>query len=326
MIAMTHALWLWAATATSAATDAERSRRLDDNRACMACHPDQSLQWLASPHAGAFVDGPFLSALAREPRAFCRGCHAPEQAPEVTSATAAAGIGVACVSCHVMPDVDPTAVTVAGVARHPDLTPVDCDGCHEFAFPDGSVRVEPLLMQRTIVEHAGSTMPAAACSSCHARTDADGRHDHRMAVAGDAAMLQRALDVRVERTEQGLRIELRVLAAAHAVPTGDLFRRIEVGAVALDVVEPRAPALRWLSRRFDTRAQTNAIAVITEVADDRVAADGRARVIELRVPAASRRAVAWWVEHQRVAFPRGYEPAAQLDGRIPMAGGVLPSP
>jgi hypothetical protein len=60
-----------------------------------------------------------------------------------------------------------------------------------------------------------------------------------------------------------------------------------------------------------------------EIEDDRVPADGTARVVELALPDLGARPVVWWVEHQRVAFPRGGERFAVLDGRTPMAGGLL---
>lgn len=317
---LTAALLAWAH-----APQQERDARLELNRGCMGCHVDEAAQWLASPHAGAFVDGPFQAAHAREPRAFCRACHAPEQAPSLRTATAAAGVGVACVSCHL--DRDRDAAALLQQPGHPALgRAADCGGCHEFDFPDAAIRHEPLLMQRTMQEHAVSPFAGASCESCHMREHAPGRHDHTIAAARDSALLERALDVVVERTDRGLRLELRVLAAGHAVPTGDLFRRLEVGATVLDVTTPRAPALRWLSRRFDDRPQANAVTVLMEIGDDRVPADGSVRVVELVVPDGGTRPIAWWVEHQRVAFPRGNERHAPLDGRMPMAGGIVPAP
>ncbi|HWB81890.1 MAG TPA: multiheme c-type cytochrome [Nannocystaceae bacterium] len=290
-----------------AAASPDPRRELD--AACMGCHVDATAQWLASPHATSFVDGPFQSAHRREPQAFCRACHAPEQDPAIVEATTAAGFGISCVTCH----VDDDTVAASTSASHPALrAAIDCDGCHEFDFPDAALREHPLQMQRTVSEHDVSPFAATPCAGCHMPQD-----DHRMRAE---TLLESAIDVRVARTNDGVRLELRVLAAGHAVPTGDLFRRLEVGAMIVDPRAPQGPALRYLSRRFDDGVQSNAIAVLMETADDRVPADGTARIVELALPDADARPIVWWVEHQRVAFPRGGE---ALDGRTPMAGGLL---
>ncbi len=295
--------------------------RLELDARCMGCHPDATVQWLASPHATSFVDGPFLTAHHREPQAFCRGCHAPEQDPAITFATAAAGRGVTCVTCHVDHGDEDAALAVG---EHPRVrSTIDCDACHEFDFPDAAVRERPLQMQRTVSEHAASPFAATPCAGCHMPTQGE-RRDHRMRAASDPALLATALDVQASRTPEGVRVELRVVGAGHAVPTGDLFRRLEVGAIVYDPRAPEPPALRWLSRRFERRVQANAIAALLETGDDRVPADGSPRIVELRLPSAGDRPIVWWVEHQRVAFPRGGERFAALDGRTPMAGGLLP--
>ncbi len=313
---MMLALVLWlAATKATAVED-----RVTDNAACVACHPTQALQWAGSQHATAFTDEPFQSALAREPQAFCRACHAPEQDPRETSISPASALGIGCVTCHL--DADAPAVSVAGHgALH---QPLGCGECHEFGFPDNALRQHPLAMQRTVTEHRESPTAASGCDSCHMTRDFAGRHDHRFAVTRNPEMLERALRVEVERVAPDrLRIRLEVVGAGHAVPTGDLFRRLELGAIVLDVAHPSSPARRWLGRRFDTRVETSGIALIHEIADERVPPTG-VREVFLALPEAEGHDIAWWVTHQRVAFPRGPNPAsAVLEGETPMAGGVI---
>lgn len=313
---MTLAIGLWlAALGARAAAD-----RVDLNAACVGCHPIQASQWQGSQHATAFTDAPFQAALLREPRAFCRGCHAPEQDAARTAITAASSIGVGCVSCH----VDPTAAVEVADGHVAMRTAVDCDGCHEFGFPDDALRSHPLAMQRTVSEHRASPMSDQSCTSCHLPRDAAGLHDHRIAVTRDPEVLARALDVEAERIGPGsVRVRLAVVGAGHAVPTGDLFRRLEVGAVAIDPLHPQPPALRWLGRRFATRVEPTGISVIAEIADERLPPGGT-RELVLQVPGGAGREVVWWVSHQRVAFPRGRDPAAAvIDGETPIAGGLL---
>jgi len=313
---------LFAVLAAMGSRAAADEARLELDARCMGCHPDATAEWLSSPHATSFVDAPFMTAHWREPQAFCRGCHAPEQDPAITFATEAAGRGITCVTCHVEHGSEDAALDASD---HPRMrTSIDCDACHEFDFPDAAVRERPLQMQRTVSEHAVSPFAATPCAGCHMPALAE-RRDHRMRAATNAELLSVALDVQVSRTAEGVRLELRVLAAGHAVPTGDLFRRLEVGAMIVDPRAPERPALRWLSRRFERGVQADAISLLVETGDDRVPADGSPRTVELPLPTAGSRPILWWVEHQRVAFPRGGEPFAALDGRTPMAGGLLPA-
>jgi len=294
--------------------------RVAMNVACIGCHPIQAAQWEGSEHATAYTDAPFQAALLREPQAFCRACHAPEQDARLSAITPASSIGVGCVGCH----LDPVA-TPGADGRHLSMrAAVDCDGCHEFGFPDDALRAHPLAMQRTVSEHRSSPFGDQGCASCHLPRDAAGLHDHRIAVTRDPDTLARALAIAAERVGPSrIRVRLAVVGAGHAVPTGDLFRRLEIGAMAIDPHDPQRPARRWLGRRFATRVEPTGIEVIAEVADDRVHADAP-RELVLEVPGADGRDVVWWVSHQRVAFPRGDDPAAAvLDGETPIGGGVL---
>lgn len=309
----TLALWLMV-TGVGAGTD-----RVALNDACVGCHPTEAAQWSGSEHATSFVDEPFQSALLRDPTAFCRGCHAPEQDARETAITPASAIGVACVSCHVEQRAAPRVRD-----GHLEMKEVvGCDGCHEFGFPDNGLRAHPLAMQSTLTEHAESPRANQSCASCHAPQGGEGRHDHGFAVTRDAEMLARAIEVEVERVAPSqVQVTLRVVGAGHAVPTGDLFRRLEVGATAIG--GSSRPSRRWLGRRFATRIEPTGASLVHEIADERLPADGSPRHIVLDIPDAPGRDVVWWVSHQRVAFPRGPQAAgAELDGETPIAGGLL---
>ena len=58
-----------------------RARSVDaevlKDAACMRCHPDEAAQWSGSPHQSSYAESTFQAAIAREPRAYCRACHAP---------------------------------------------------------------------------------------------------------------------------------------------------------------------------------------------------------------------------------------------------------
>src|SRR5262249_49394694 len=141
-----------------------------ENAACEACHADVAGEWRGSMHAQADVDPVYRRALAREPMAFCRACHAPEADPAADAPPKLSALGVGCVTCHktggdaVLAGPAPRdlgrergAVRAAPHAIVRDArfaTPSACASCHEFDFPDSRARARPERMQATVSEHA----------------------------------------------------------------------------------------------------------------------------------------------------------------------------
>jgi len=319
---------------------AMRDARLDAptrNRGCETCHVEIAAEWRGSLHQRSYVDPEFARALAREPQPFCRGCHAPEADPRAPAPPSLAALGVGCVTCHAPAGLAADAVlAVPGDSRAAPHAVVAsaafagapaCAACHEFAFPG---RAAP--MQLTVREHAASRFAATSCADCHMPWTGDGAGRHRshvFAASRDPALLQRSL--RVEATREPGVVVLRLVPAAvgHAVPTGDLFRRLLVEAGATDaagiVVGHDA---RALGRRFERRHESSLRTVQVEVADDRPGApasreaDG-ASVVSLDLgPEADAYPVRWRVVHQRVEFHRSDD--VVIAGELELAGGDLP--
>jgi hypothetical protein len=95
--------------------------------------------------------------------------------------------------------------------------------------------------------HAGTT-----CQGCHLPAR-EGRHAHHFPGGLDAALLRDAIAVEAARAqaEEGItRVHLTIAAdgAGHAVPTGDIFRRLEVKAWPEG--RPREAESVMLARRF----------------------------------------------------------------------------
>lgn len=303
-----------------------------EDAACMRCHPHETAQWRGSPHQSSYAESTFQAAIAREPRAYCRACHAPLSDRGVTVDAEAAALGVACTSCHVRDGsvLASTTGTGTAVAPHPitrsaALDGVDgCAGCHEFPFPDTALRDRPLAMQRTVSEHAASPFAAVSCGGCHMPRGEDGRRSHAFVASRDPQLVRAAVDVEAVRLgPTRVSITLRAADVGHAFPTGDLLRRVEVGAVAVRSDAEGPAARRFLARHFGDRVQSSGARVRIEIADDRVPAGG-ARVVELEVPESDGHRVRWWVEYQRVAHQRSHDEAtAAVDGGITVAGGIL---
>lgn len=306
------------------------------NRGCETCHLEIAAEWRGSLHQRAYLDPEFARALGREPQPFCRGCHAPEADPRAPAPPSLAALGVGCVTCHAPAGLaDDAVLAVPGdshAAPHPVVASGEfagapaCAGCHEFAFPGRAA-----AMQLTVREHAASRFAATSCADCHMPWTGAGAGRHRshvFAASRDPALLRRSL--RVEATRRPGFVVLRLVPAAvgHAVPTGDLFRRLLVEAEAS---EPDGTLVshdaRTLARHFERQRQSSLRTVQVEVADDRPGApasrepDG-ATVVELDLgPEADAYPVGWRVVHQRVEFHRSED--VVIAGELELAGGEL---
>ncbi|MEM9455369.1 MAG: multiheme c-type cytochrome [Myxococcota bacterium] len=333
--------------------------RLVAERECQRCHAEVTHEWSRSQHAGSWSDPAFQRAFAAEPRAFCQRCHAPEEDPaaapgEVSQEAAALGVG--CVTCHVAPgsdevwaasrtNADGTADgsadgsadgTTDGSAPHPIVRglgfagPQVCAACHEFGFPDNALRDRPLAMQSTLTEHRRSAASGRSCAECHMPQQGR-RRSHAFAGAYDRSMLAQSLEIEARRpSPTKVAIQLAPGRVGHAVPTGDLLRRLMVEVVIDDPNGPhRAPAFvsrRYFGRRFGPVRQAHGITLRGELADERVGGgDGDGvRLARFTVPSRLReQPVRWRVVHQRVAQSSLDPRKAPVDGELTVTDGVL---
>lgn len=309
--------------------EAKRKSREIIERDCESCHKDITVEWRASFHRRAYSDPAYAAALAREPRPFCRGCHAPEADARKPATGWAADSGVACVTCHLRGESitsGPAAATNRD-APHPVVRQLDfatrvCQPCHEFDFPDGRRRTRPEPMQSTMSEHA-TLGNGASCSDCH-MSRRGGRRTHGFPGGHDAALLRGSLTVQAQREPGGIAVTLSPVGAGHFIPTGDLFRRLLVEA-EVDPAEKNAPPIRVaraLQRHFGTEQQQPGAWVRVTERDDRLRA---ATTLHLALPRSSAgRPIRFRVRYQRVAHPRGGLFDAEIDGEVVIAEGSLP--
>lgn len=308
------------------------------NQQCAACHPDVAAEWQGSPHQRSDRGEAYRRAYSREPLAMCRGCHAPEADPRREPPEPLSLLGVGCVTCHLSGD------TVLAAPRSQELTreiaphPIRrvpafaaagaCAGCHEFPFPDGALRADHALMQSTVSEHAASEHRHVPCASCHMPTRGEGRRHHGFSREDRTTALRDAIVVASRRLPQGsveVRLELR--GVGHALPTGDLFRRIEISAEAFSDEYVRvAEDARYLTRHFHPAGKSGAPR--RQRHDDRLGADGQTvRLVRLPLgQAAAPLPIAWRVAYQRVAHPAGDDDDhAVVESEVTIAQGILPA-
>ena len=234
---------------------------------CAACHSNEVSEWEGSLHHRSFTDSDFAASFAKEPASFCRNCHAPEGNEER---------GVGCRSCH-----DVTKEHGVGGA----VSTRACGGCHEFTFPNRAA-----LMQKTVAEHAASPSKSTSCSSCH--------RGHRFDVSRNVDLLRSSITMHASRSKEGLVIDLKTNDVGHAMPTGDLFRRLRVVVRAEDAEgtslgEDEA----LLERRFDRTTGAP-----REIADTRVFGEKRVSF-----------SGAWLQRAKHIFIELRYERVAQTD-------------
>ncbi len=203
-----------------------------------------------------------------------------------------------------------------------------CAGCHEFrSLVAPGDDDDANFMQTTVREHAGSRAAAGiACAACHMPV-VSGRRSHAFAESRDPAWLGDRLRVTAARAEGGrVRVTLVQTSPGHGFPTGDLFRRLEVGG---EIRDERGEVVRR-----DVKHLARQFAIVPGwpgrklVADDRVFDEPKVVDLALRPPPRVHESgtVFWWVTYQRVAtVGTGTDPKdARIESEVRLHGGALP--
>lgn len=185
-------------------------------------------------------------------------------------------------------------------------------------------------MQSTASEHRASPFAAVSCAGCHMPVVSEpggGKHrSHAFPASRDAAPIRGSISAVATRPEPGV-VEVRLAAngVGHAVPTGDLFRRLEVLAEAIGPeAQVMAEDARYLARRFGEGKGRDGRPIKVLLADGRVPPSGEVTVRLTLGAAAAGLPIAWRVAYQRVEHPIGDETdAAVVEGEIEIAQGLL---
>lgn len=293
---------------------------------CTRCHEEVTAEWSASAHRAAFTNDLFQNEWRLHEDPWCVRCHAPAADPNAPSGDAAAD-GISCAVCHV---VDGAIVSARASGQAPHEVRVDpafgteaqCAKCHSVAFPP-SVRVAPgQALQDTITEWERSGAPGP-CQDCHMPVVASAapHRSHEFPGGRDEALLSRSISVTASaRCVNGARtrVQLRLESGevGHDVPTGDVFRRLEVSAALRS--RPASRAFENLERRFAVGRD----GLVRQVADDRVPVGG-AREVVLFLSGCDETvdwSVDWLALDPKVADERAI---AESDARRPIARGRI---
>lgn len=306
------------------------------NETCIPCHDDQAKQWRGSHHQISNANPAYRKAFAIEPSPFCRGCHAPEADPRADPPDAVSALGIGCVTCHVTEEGLILAAASPerddAKAPHPLRRSAEfgqtggCANCHEFRFPTARGDDDDAYMQTTLKEHRRGGAAAKPCAECHMPL-VSGRRSHSFAEVRDPAYLRENMRASAELGEEStLRITLTQTAPGHDFPTGDLFRRLEIGC-ELKTQDGKVlrREVRYSTRHFETVAGQTPRRLML---DDRVGGEPRVFEMELPAPPSKPRpsVVSWWVTYQRVAtIGDGKDPAkATVESEVALHSGTIP--
>jgi hypothetical protein len=326
------------------------------NDTCRSCHPTESEQWEGSRHHDADTNAAYREAFAIEPTPFCRGCHAPESDPRKEPSREVGELGVGCVTCHV---TEEGSVLAAPSRRADDAAAGNhhtihrsaefartggCAACHEFAFPGPPAGDDGSFMQTTVREHARSPTAGKPCAACHMPV-VEGARSHAFSQVRDPGWLRDHLQVTAERIgDHKIRIILSQTAPGHGFPTGDLFRRLQVGCEIRGTDgKAKGRDVRYLARHFPLGSGGHGRKLVR---DDRVLfepvtvelspeprlaalaerAETSGRGLGGGAPIATPGPIAWWVRYQRVAAVGAgtNEAAAKIESEVELYSGVVP--
>jgi hypothetical protein len=300
---------------------------------CERCHSEIAAEWRSSFHRRSSSDPLYRRAFAREPLAFCERCHDPEgSGRKDLSRAGEADRGVSCVTCHLTADTV-LAAPLAGSgqaagggrpAPHPLRreaafgSPAACASCHEFPFPGPTY--PPSLMQQTVSEHQRSAHADRACADCHLPRVSTGGQEHRSHAFAvrDPDFLRASLRTTARWEGRSIVLDLEPDGVGHAVPTGDLFRRLRVQAT---LAGQPAVAPRYLARHSPEACRPPG------PLDDRPGADPASPTTRVTFDFSAARegdAVTWEVRYERVERPDGcLEEDAIVESFVPWAGGEM---
>lgn len=309
-------------------------------RTCAGCHGAQFEDWSQSLHSRAMGPGLMgqlinMPAHAREEHQDCLRCHAPlaEQADSLVAAltkparqaAGAAGSvgsvgdarplheqGLVCAACHVRKNewhgpprrdgsqfsADPGASPHGGWQANSAFESSQfCAACHQF--PDDGYALNGKLLENTYREWQDSryATQGIACQSCHMP-----ERRHLWRGIHDPEMVKKGIDIRAEEvsTSNGqvaARLSVTNTGVGHYFPTY-VTPKVVISAFQQDAAGLKLPATE---QQFVIGRQVSAD-LGREIADTRIAPDGKATFDYHRPRHAGARALVWQAQVQPDAF------------------------
>lgn len=313
---------------------------------CARCHRRVARQWAGSGHAQAFTSPRFQAAWAPRSQGWCVHCHAPLQSQQdglndgipidpaarlrapTAPASSTAADGVACAACHLREGTVRTPGRPSLWARlahraeeDPALTDgTRCAGCHEFAFPEHSpvwpfsYGSTPLQSTASEWEHSAAAAAGTGCVDCHFP-----RGRHHLPGASTPGLVEDALSAEFVVDCGSVEATVTATGAAHAVPTGDPFRALELRLCPTDCAAEDPVVTARFGQSFTADATTWQRSTDTRIPP---ATDGPAASATATLPVAPPPGA--WALYLRLADPRHAHLPPDDQGRVVARGRLAP--
>ena len=222
--------WLLLALFSEGAAEAQPTS-FTSSRQCAECHPLQYEEWSGSQHAKSWTN-PFVRELSNDfANQDCIDCHAPRPifhsgiGQRVLPRAVRRVEGVDCIACHELPDgrmagtIDDPTVACRPVLTKDLARPEFCVACHD--------------QHQTVTQWRESSWPDRGfdCLDCHMPfrdgDESKGRAHHWFG-GTKLENLQKAVELRAERSGASIGVEVENVGAGHAFPTDERSRAADV--------------------------------------------------------------------------------------------------
>lgn len=186
------------------------------------------------------------------------------------------------------------------------------------------------MLQMTVSEHQASPYADRPCARCHMPLvpGPSGEHrSHAFSSPRDPTSLREAVVLDVAREGHALWVTARLDGVGHALPTGDLFRRIEISAEALGAdMAVVSRETRHLARHFGRVRGPAGLEVRVDESDDRLTPGVVSTMLLDLGEDAEALTIAYRISYQRALFVKdGAENEAEVFDEVVLAEGLLPA-
>lgn len=222
-LSTTVLFFIFSLTRLTANSYAETSRI--PRKPCEKCHVKQAKQFESSRHAQSWSNEIFQKAYRVARLAWwCKDCHKPphESNPQDQQ-------GLTCQNCHEVEGVILSSNPNADHKKAPHPLAYDaslksaefCARCHQFNLPKSHPMYSEVPVQTTFQEWQNSAV-SQSCQDCHMA-----EYGHRFPGGHDLEFLKKSISIDIQDANGQSTVTLKLEGVGHAVPTGDVVRRLE---------------------------------------------------------------------------------------------------
>lgn len=191
--------------------------RYESASSCRDCHKVQFEEWGRSAHRHAFSNPLFQRGFRHEKNLRCLNCHLPleiQRKSFLDGKKVGLTDGVTCVSCHTSHESQSSRI------QDPKL----CSSCHQFNFHQTDVAAQNTYKEWLDYKKQGGRY---RCQDCHMPNRS---HEFRFKELNFPYSI--ALKIAHQLVNNVLVLKLKNVGAGHNIPTGDIFRHLQIQKIS----------------------------------------------------------------------------------------------